>query len=93
MDSGRRHHRKVFRLRFEEESQELTRRRATRRHGSDAFQEAHSAGIWLLEGVQVGSGVSEVRAAFCTTLATRLRVDLNHRPLGYELNDQQLSCC
>ena len=28
-----------------------------------------SAGIWLLEVVQVGQGVSEVQAAFCTPLA------------------------
>jgi hypothetical protein len=34
------------------------------------LQEADSAGIWLLEGFQVGSGVSQVHAAFCTTIAT-----------------------
>jgi hypothetical protein len=36
-----------FRLRTKEDDQELTRHCATRRLGSDAFQEAHSAGIWL----------------------------------------------
>jgi hypothetical protein len=31
-------------------------------------QEAHSAAIWLLEGVRGGWGVSEVLTAFVTTL-------------------------
>jgi len=35
-------------------------------------QEAHSAGIRLPRGVQVGSGVPEVLAAFVTTLAGAL---------------------
>jgi hypothetical protein len=32
-------------------------------------QEAYSAGIWLLEGVRVGWGVSEVQEAFVTSLS------------------------
>ena len=33
-------------------------------------QKAHSAGIWLPEGLRVGWGVSEVQAAFVTSLVT-----------------------
>jgi hypothetical protein len=33
-------------------------------------QEAHSAAIWLLYRFRVGWGVSDVQAAFVTTLAT-----------------------
>jgi hypothetical protein len=41
-----------------------------RNAGSDASQVAHSAGIWLPGGgSQVGSGVSQVQAAFVTSLA------------------------
>jgi hypothetical protein len=40
-------------------------------HRSDVtHQEADSAAIWLPEGGWVGWGVSEVLAAFVTTLAT-----------------------
>ena len=40
------------------------------RLGSDACQEAPSAGTWLPGGFRVGWGVSEVREAFVTTLST-----------------------
>jgi len=36
----------------------------------DPFGGAIPLGFGLMEGVQVGSGVSQVQAAFCTTIAT-----------------------
>ena len=41
-----------------------------RNAGSETFEKADLVGIWLLEGFQVGLGVSQVQAAFSTTLAT-----------------------
>jgi hypothetical protein len=53
----------------EEDSQELTRHCAPTRPASDAFREPLLLGFGFAEGVRVGLGVSQVLAAFCTTLA------------------------
>jgi hypothetical protein len=52
----------------EEDNEELTRHCATT--AGFGFQETRSAGICRPEGVRNGSGVSEVQAAFVTSLAS-----------------------
>jgi hypothetical protein len=58
----------------------------TTRLGSDAFQEAHSAGICLPAGVQVGWGVSEALGAFVTSLAGNPNVVFARGRLRLALN-------
>ena len=72
----RRHRRKVFRLCPEKDAQELT---ATVRQLCGwvrmPFRKPILRGFGCPKGVQVGSGFSEVQAAFVTSLAGNLGVD------------------